>query len=64
MKFDISPVIRDHLDTLRNAQTGRASPVDLIAFYALPIAAGCLGYFLGLRFSEASYSVFLAFFGV
>ena len=47
MKIDVRYIFRDHLRTLRNAETRRASVFDILLFYFLPTALAVLVYYKG-----------------
>lgn len=65
MKIDIRYIIRDHLRTLRNAETKRVSVFDILLFYVLPIvlAGSAWWYSIDLKKVDA-YNVSITFFGI
>ncbi|WP_269938770.1 hypothetical protein [Arthrobacter sp. HY1533] len=53
-KINIFPIVRDHFGTLRNAATGRLSPMDFIVHVGIPIAAGIASWWpLGFELTNA-----------
>lgn len=64
MKINVASIVRDHWATLYDVQSNRANYVDVIVFYALPIAAGLAVYALCFKVKPEGYSVSITFFGI
>jgi hypothetical protein len=64
MKIDVSRILTDHLDTLRDVRSGKRSSVDLALFYLLPMAFGSIMYWRHLSLSNDVYNVSITFFGI
>ena len=65
MKIDVRYIFRDHLRTLRNAETRRASVFDILLFYFLPTALAVLVYYKGVDLKKVdAYNVSITFFGI
>jgi hypothetical protein len=45
MKIDVSRIVIDHINTLRDARSAKTSIVDIIVFYLIPIIIGAISYF-------------------
>lgn len=64
MKINVASIVRDHWATLYDAQSTRTNFVDVIVFYALPIAAGAAAYALCFKVKPEGYNVSITFFGI
>lgn len=64
MKINVSSIIRDHLATLYNAQSGNRSTFDFVLFYLFPVAVGAFSYWRGLFLSKDAYNISITFFGI
>ena len=64
MKINITPIVRDHFDTLRNGRTRQYSLIDFAMFYGLPLASAFSPIFWRIRFDDAFYSLSITFFGI
>lgn len=65
MKIDIRYIVRDHMRTLRNAQTNKVSVSDIVLFYAVPAALAGAAFWLKFEFKKADvFNVSVTFFGI
>lgn len=64
MKVNVFPIVADHLNTLRNANTGRYSALDFILFYVVPIGCSIAAATFCLRLTETFYNLSITFFGI
>jgi hypothetical protein len=64
VKINVYSVIRDHLQTLRKADSGRISYTDIVVFYGLPIAMSSVSIMKKLTIEADGYSVSITFFGI
>lgn len=63
-KIDIIPIIKDHVLTLKDAQTGKMSIVDFFSFYFVPLGAAIFSYSKCQSLDRESYSISITFFGI
>lgn len=63
-KIDIIPIIKDHVLTLKDAQTGKMSIVDFFSFYFIPLGAAIFSYNKCQSLDRESYSISITFFGI
>lgn len=64
MKIGVKAILRDHFATLRNAESGKTSYVDIFIFYFVPLAGSASAYFLEFSVSSQAYNVSITFFGI
>jgi hydrogenase-4 membrane subunit HyfE len=64
MKIGVSRIVIDHLNTLRNAETGRIALFDLVIFFLLPIFGGLASLLLRGSVTDEFYNVSITFFGI
>lgn len=64
MKINVSSVVRDHLRTLRNAESNSVNHADLIVFYGIPITTAIAAFFARFDITIDGYSVSITFFGI
>lgn len=64
MKINPTIIILDHLNTLRDSRTGKASAVDFTVFFALPGAIGGAAYYWKFNVRPEIYNASIAFFGI
>ena len=65
MKIDVRYIIRDHLRTLRNADTGKTSAFDVLLFYFAPLAVAISAWWSHIDLKKAdAYNVSITFFGI
>lgn len=56
-KTAISPLVKDHLRTLRDHRTGRVRVRDYLVQYGAPLAVAGVGVALGLRLADATHII-------
>lgn len=64
MKIDVSYIVTDHLNTLRDARTRKMSKSDLCIFYAVPALIGALSFWELLGLTKDFYNLSITFFGI
>lgn len=64
MKISVYKIVRDHLSTLHNAETGKQSHGDITLFYVLPFALGLGAYWTICLSTRDFYNVSITFFGI
>lgn len=64
MKISPNLIIRDHLNTLRDARSNQKFRADLVLFYALPLALGIVSYWIICLSTADFYNVSITFFGI
>lgn len=64
MKIDVTPIIVDHLNTLRDHRSGRRSIFDLAIFYGLPIFSSYIPFHFKIELDDSFYNLSITFFGI
>ena len=64
MKINVTSIIVDHFQTLRDAQRNKLSAADIFLFYFIPIIAGALGLFAEFTIRADAYNASITFFGI
>ncbi len=64
MKINVSYIVVDHLNTLRDARTRKISKSDLFTFYAAPALIGTLSFWKLLGLTKDFYNLSITFFGI
>jgi len=64
VKISAYNIIRDHLDTLRDATSGNRSKGDILLFYVLPLVLGLSSYWKVSLAGKEFYSISITFFGI
>ena len=65
MKIDVRYIVRDHVLTLRNAETNKLSVFDMMLFYATPLALFSIALFYQVSLKKSDvFSVSITFFGI
>ena len=64
MKIDVTRIVMDHLDTLRDAQSHEISKFDWILFFGLPLSLAIAAFWICLYPSKDVFNVSITFFGI
>ncbi len=67
-KIDVSSIVKEHVDSLRDAATHKVSPLDMTVMFGLPLAVGVASYLLGFCIEDkhigtlvGAFSIFAGF---
>ena len=63
-KINVLPIMRGHLETLRDYSTGKLSVWDVVVFFLVPFVLGALGVRFGWGFSVEALNALLAAFAI
>lgn len=64
MKVNLSKVLKDHWNTLRNMGEEKVSYFDVICFYVVPFFLGVLAFVAEIEFSQDVFSVSISIFAI
>lgn len=64
MKINVISIIRDHIDTLYDNRSNRASVFDIALFYGIPLAMALLSVYAKLSLGTEFYNISVTFFGI
>ena len=64
MKIDVTPIIKDHLNTLRDHRTGKRSLFDFTLFFVAPLASIGVPIYFKMNFDTNFYNLSITFFGI
>jgi hypothetical protein len=58
-KIDVTPVVADHVDTLRDSATGKRSWLDIILFFGVPLGLSAFAVWKGIRIRATAITAIL-----
>jgi hypothetical protein len=64
MKINVLSIFRDHLETLYDSESNRASLLDIGLFYVSPMLAACVAYYFSVTLKPEAYNISITFFGI
>lgn len=67
-KIDVTSIVKEHVDSLRDAATNRISYIDIVVMFGIPAIAGIVAYFLCFSLKDnhigtlvGAFSIFAGF---
>jgi len=64
MNINVTSIARDHLETLYDSRTNRASFTDFLIFYVAPTTVAVASYYFQMKLDADAYNISVTFFGI